>query len=79
MNKEKSISGEIVAVSNITEQEKKRMFQLMDEYYECSNWQHFLGDLSEKAHVIMLRDSQTRDIQGFSTQMTLETDRKSVV
>jgi len=72
MDKQKSISGEIVPVNDITEPEKKRMFELMDEYYEGSNWQHFLKDLSEKAHVIMLRDSQTRDIQGFSTQMTLE-------
>ncbi len=79
MDKEKSISGEIVTVGDITKLEKKRMFELMDTYYENANWQHFQEDLSEKTHVIMLRDLQTRKIQGFSTQMTLETQVEGVL
>jgi hypothetical protein len=63
----KELHGEIVAVQQLTEQEKKTMYSLMDKYYEDIIFSVFIEDLEEKDYCILLYDTNNR-IKGFSTQ-----------
>ncbi|PCJ46859.1 MAG: hypothetical protein COA99_01925 [Moraxellaceae bacterium] len=49
------------------------MYELMERYYDCTNWDRFNKDLDEKKHVILLFAGKNRDIKGFSTLMQVNT------
>lgn len=67
------LHGTITPPSEITEEDITRMFHLMSTYYDNVAWNNFYSDLSEKEQVVILRDN-ARNIQGFSTLMTLDID-----
>lgn len=46
---------------------RKQMFNLFSEYYEGVQWSVFNSDLDEKDTIILLTDSQSGSICGFST------------
>jgi hypothetical protein len=66
-----------VAVSTVTESQRKTMFRLMGQYYECMDWDRFQKDLDEKDDVILLLDGQSDSIKGFSTLKSMEVPHKS--
>lgn len=72
MTATKSLSGEIIDISQLSLQQINDMYNLMNKYYENIKRDNFKKDLLEKRKVILLRDSIEEDIKGFSTLMLLE-------
>lgn len=68
----KKVRAEIVEVTALTKSDKERMYDVFSKYYNNHNLTTFLRDLSEKNHVILLRDAADRRIQGFSTLLKVE-------
>lgn len=52
--------------------ELSRMYHLFSQYYEGHPFETFKKDLYEKEDVILLKDSQSKEIQGFSTILKVE-------
>ena len=67
------LKGKIVAVSQLTEENRRVMHQLMVRYYDHIEWQRFNKDLDQKQHVILLLAGHDQEIKGFSTLMLVET------
>jgi len=67
------LSGAIVPVNDLSQQERDAMFALMICYYKTDR-NIFDNDLDEKEHVILLRDSLSGEIKGFSTMKRLDLD-----
>ncbi len=67
----KSLDGKIVKVAELSDKDKKRMFELMDLFYENIVWEIFLSDLEEKDFCILLFD-ESEIIYGFSTQKIIQ-------
>src|SRR6185503_16483836 len=65
-----SLKTAIVSIGQLTPQDKARMLQLMQAYYDSVTERQFLEDLSKKDAVILLKD-RTGEIQGFSTLATV--------
>jgi len=66
------LTGKVISVHDLSRSERDRMYALMSENYEDVKKEVFEKDLSEKNDVILLRDNQSQQIQGFSTLMILE-------
>jgi hypothetical protein len=66
------LKGKVIPISELSDMERERMFELMRENYDCVEEETFRRDLAEKSDVILLRDNQDQQIQGFSTLMVLE-------
>jgi len=64
------IRRKLIYVSDLTPEQKERMFNLMCEHYNYMTRQIFERDLGEKKYVILLECLNTSMIEGFSTQMT---------
>ncbi len=67
----KTLDGKIVDVKELSIQDKKRMFFLMDLFYDNMIWEVFLADLEEKDYCIVLFDD-SNTIYGFSTQKIIQ-------
>ena len=65
-----ALKSDTVSIRRLTPEDKARMLQLMQEYYEAVTERQFLSDLSKKDAVILLKDRE-RMIQGFSTLATV--------
>lgn len=65
-----TLKAAIVSINRLTPEDKSRMLQLMQSYYEAVTGQQFLLDLSKKDAVILLKDRDNK-IQGFSTLATV--------
>ena len=62
------LRAETVSIQSLSRHDQKRMFELMEKYYENVDWDQFVKDLSKKDQVILLKDSiKGNQIQGFST------------
>lgn len=61
------IYGDLKKVTALTQLEKEKLFSLMDRYYQGMNWEQFCRDLDKKNRVILLKDSKTDGLIGFST------------
>lgn len=55
--------------------ELNRMYHLFSQYYVGHPFDVFKRDLFEKDDVILLRDSQTKEIQGFSTILKVKINK----
>src|SRR3989338_2545040 len=66
------LSGGVVPVTGLTDSEINRMFYHMVQNYEGIERKTFDRDLSEKSDVILLKDTEQGQIQGFSTLVVLE-------
>lgn len=64
--------GTVIAPDALGEGARDRMFALMTEHFEGVSRTTFERDLGEKQWVVVLRDRQTGEIQGFSTLMLLD-------
>jgi hypothetical protein len=67
------LHGHIIEVQQLTEQEKKDMFSLMDEFYDDISFPVFIEDLEEKDYCILLFGTDKR-IKGFSTQKIMSVE-----
>jgi hypothetical protein len=63
----KNLTASIVKIEDLTSIEIERMYNIFSKYYENHDSFVFKKDLSEKNHVILLRDHNNQTIQGFST------------
>jgi len=73
------LHGKIVEAKLLTEQDRKEMFSLMEEFYDDTALNVFMKDLEEKDYCILLFDEVGR-IKGFSTQkiMSVEVEGENV-
>jgi hypothetical protein len=65
-------SGSVVPRASLTVAERDRMYELLSTYFAGTRRAQFEADLAEKEAVVLLRDRETNEIQGFSTFMRLE-------
>lgn len=62
----------IVPVSRIDEATRAAMWALFSDYYEAVTREKFERDLAGKDHVILVRSTADKSVQGFSTITTFE-------
>ncbi len=65
------LQGDIFPVNELTKNDERVMFSLMEEYYSKINWENFKKDLHEKKWVVLLKN-QKEEIKGFSTLMLFD-------
>jgi len=66
------LKAAIVPVAQLEAEDRARMWQLMQTYYEAVTEQQFLADLARKSVVIVLRDRRDARLQGFSTLVKMQ-------
>lgn len=67
----KQLSGRVLSPQELTSTEQAQMHALLAHYFANITRPQFEQDLAEKEWVILLTDSATGQIQGFSTLMRL--------
>lgn len=70
----RNLAGSVVPRASLTADEGDRMYALLSAYFEGTRRGQFDADLAEKESVVLLRDQDTSEIQGFSTFMRIETE-----
>ena len=60
------IKGKVLPVSDLSEKQIQKMFEIMQKYYENIEWDNFYIDLKNKLDAILLCDD-TGAIKGFTT------------
>lgn len=65
--KNKNLNAKTQAVESLSNLDIQRMYFLFSKYYNEHSFEQFTQDLYEKNNVIILRDKQSKVIQGFST------------
>jgi Acetyltransferase (GNAT) domain len=68
------VVSETRRVSDLTRDEQRSCFELLQRLFLGVTWEDFLRDLEEKDDVMFLRDADTQAIGGFSTLVELEID-----
>jgi hypothetical protein len=68
----RKLAGSASPRANLTGHERDRMYALLRTYFDGTRRAQFDADLDEKESVMLLRDRETGEIQGFSTLMRLE-------
>lgn len=66
-----SLRGRLLAVVDLTTDQRAEMVSLMDAYYVNVRRPQFERDLDEKRWVIWIEEEATHQLRGFSTQMLL--------
>ena len=76
---EKSLTGEVRLVENLSQKERGEMFSLMAQYFSNVARTIFERDLSEKEWCILLTSASGR-VKGFSTMMLVRmvVDNRSI-
>ena len=64
--------GSVVPRARLTPADRDRMYALLSAYFDGTQRNRFEDDLAEKESVVVLRDSNHGQIQGFSTFQRLE-------
>ncbi|MEM7029373.1 MAG: hypothetical protein AAF629_07395 [Chloroflexota bacterium] len=67
------LQGTVVRPSALTLPQRQRMFQLLKDYFSNVHMSDFEHDLLEKEWVVVLSDTESDQVQGFSTLMRLTT------
>lgn len=68
------IHGQIQPTHALRAAERRRMYDLMTEYFEQMTPTQFERDLAEKQWVFLLTDATSGEIQGFSTLLEFRVD-----
>jgi len=66
--------GTVTTPEMLPAAKRDRMFSLMTAHFEGVSRAAFEHDLAEKQWVVVLRDKQTGELQGFSTLMVFDAD-----
>jgi len=72
------LKAKILNTTEVSEGQKKRMFEILCTYFDNVSFSLFLSDLKDKNWVIVLSDSCDGKIQGFSTQKLIYTQVEKV-
>lgn len=72
----RALKAQTIAIEDLQPLDVLRMHSLFCQYYDDHPIERFKADLAEKDHVIVMRDRESRTIQGFSTllQVWIESD-----
>ena len=70
----RNLAGSVVPRESLTVAERDCMYALLSAYFVGTRRCQFGADLAEKESVVLLRDQETGEIQGFSTFMRIETE-----
>ncbi len=70
------LTGRILPVEDVTDQQREQMFALMEQYYAGMRRDVFEADLREKSWVIQVIEADTGAVRGFSTQQLLQVPRR---
>jgi hypothetical protein len=75
------LTGSAVSRASVTHAERDEMYGLLQTYFCGTERERFEADLREKQSVILLRDTDSGRLRGFSTLMTITAsiDGKEVV
>lgn len=68
---ETRLQSDLLDVRGLSPEERRAMYEVFAHHYDCVCWERFLADLEDKDCVILLRDSTTGEVSGFSTQKLL--------
>jgi hypothetical protein len=68
----RNLAGSVARRASLTAFDRDRMYALLSTYFAGTHRSQFDADLAEKESVVLLRDRDTGEIQGFSTFMHLE-------
>lgn len=66
------VYAQTLSVDQVSQIEIERMYNIFSKYYTNHNKVQFVSDLLEKNHVILLRDTKNKSIQGFSTILKID-------
>ncbi len=67
-----SLKAKTVPAHSLSPVALARMYCIFSKYYTNHSKETFYSDLFEKSHVILLLDSKTKEIQGFSTLLQID-------
>lgn len=70
-NADRRLAGAVVSPADLTRQECGEMYGLLSAYFSDTCRDRFEADLEEKESVMLLRETQSGRIRGFSTSMRL--------
>jgi hypothetical protein len=73
--KKKNLKASVCHPTHLSQSEQNIMYQLFLKYYEGHPFDVFQRDLLEKDDVILLKDTETQKIQGFSTILKVKIKR----
>lgn len=68
------LAGTVTTPQELSRDQRDRMFELMAAHFEGVSRRNFERDLDEKRWVVVLRDTLSGEIQGFSTMLILEAE-----
>jgi hypothetical protein len=61
------VHGEVVEVATLSPGDRRRMFTLLDRYFDGTTPERFARDLAGKQWAVILRDVRNGELLGFST------------
>ena len=70
---DRRLLGAAVSPASLTRRERDEMYGLLETYFDGTHRGRFEADLAEKDSVLLLRQSESGRIRGFSTSMRLAT------
>jgi hypothetical protein len=77
----RGLSASVVSIDAVTLHDRQQMYALLRMYFAGTTRTRFESDLREKEAVILLRDSESGRVQGFSTftRMMVRFDGRDIV
>lgn len=79
IKKRNTLFAKVVRPKEISTGELIRMHHLFLHYYDDHPFETFKRDLLEKDDVILLRDSKTQELQGFSTILKVQINKDGTI
>ena len=73
-----TLKSNVLKISEITESDKQKMFNIMTKVYNGENWDKFLSDMNEKNYALILYDEKS-EIAGFTTIQIFEFEGKIII
>ncbi|HEX3685347.1 MAG TPA: hypothetical protein VHU83_22630 [Bryobacteraceae bacterium] len=68
----RNLTGSVLPRASLTSADRDRMYALLAAYFAGTDRNRFDADLDEKESVVLLRERDTGEVQGFSTFMRIE-------
>ena len=72
------LKSKVLKISEISESDKQRMFNLMTQVYNGENWDKFLSDMKQKSYALILYDENS-NIAGFTTIQVFEFEGRIII
>ena len=72
------LKSKVLKISEISESDKQRMFNLMTQVYNGEDWNKFLSDMNQKNYALILYDDNS-NIAGFTTIQVFEFEGRIII